>query len=230
MAGNREKIEWSDEEVRNALDAALKNGRSPSQAAAQIASLSGWPRREIYRLIAEKPTRIDDDFLMTCTALNESILRICSPRLNSLPDQLLEAWESSAWYELPAWSGVRQVLIAGMGGSAVGADLLSSYIAPICTIPVSILRDYHLPAWANGPQTLVIGSSHSGNTEETLQAFREALERGCRCLAITTGGMLEQIASDACVPAWKFQHSGQPRERSWILLRIAACSFYPPPT
>ncbi len=146
-------------------------------------------------------------------------------QINSLPDQLLEAWETSRSYELPAWSGIQQALIAGMGGSAVGADLLSSYVAPICTIPISILRDYHLPAWANGPQTLVIGSSHSGNTEETLQAFREALGRGCRCLAITTGGMLEQIARSAQVPVWKFQHSGQPRSAVGFSFGLLLAAF-----
>ena len=67
------------------------------------------------------------------------------------------------------------MLISGMGGSAIGADLLAGYIAPTCPIPVIVQRDYGLPAWAHGPETLVIASSHSGNTEETLEAFNAAL-------------------------------------------------------
>jgi glucose/mannose-6-phosphate isomerase len=72
-------------------------------------------------------------------------------------------------------------------------------------------RDYHLPAWANGSETLVITSSHSGNTEETLSAFVKALESGCRILAVTTGGKLANAAEKSGSALWLFDHSGQPR-------------------
>jgi glucose/mannose-6-phosphate isomerase len=98
-----------------------------------------------------------------------------------------------------------------MGGSAIGADLLAAYAAPTCSVPLLVRREYELPAWARGPQTLVIATSHSGNTEETLQAFAEALESGAKCLAVTTGGALAQKASSAGVPLWQFTHRGQPR-------------------
>jgi glucose/mannose-6-phosphate isomerase len=98
-----------------------------------------------------------------------------------------------------------------MGGSAIGADLLAAYVAPSCGVPVFVHRDYGLPAWAHGPETLVIASSHSGNTEETLNSFEAALKAGCRILAICTGGELEQRARAASLPVWKFEHAGQPR-------------------
>jgi glucose/mannose-6-phosphate isomerase len=131
--------------------------------------------------------------------------------IDGLPRQLQTAWELGMNSTLPPWTGIHQVLVAGMGGSAIGADLLAAYITPNCLTPFFIHRDYDLPAWAGGPETLVIASSHSGNTEETLSAFETALARNCRCLAITTGGTLAQEAQQAKIPLWKFEHRGQPR-------------------
>ena len=131
--------------------------------------------------------------------------------INGLPEQLLKAYQLGLSQELPAWDGIRNVLITGMGGSAIGADLLKAYVAGSCLVPLSVLRDYGLPAWAKGPETLVIGSSHSGDTEETLSSFEEALQRDCRCIAITTGGKLGELAAQEKAATWKFQHAGQPR-------------------
>lgn len=131
--------------------------------------------------------------------------------INGLPDQLLSAWELGQNLDLPKWTGINQVLIAGMGGSAIGADLLSAYVEPHCPIPIIVHRDYELPAWAHGENTLVIASSHSGNTEETLSVFESAVSNGCRCLAITTGGKLSALSQDAQTGLWVFEHQGQPR-------------------
>jgi glucose/mannose-6-phosphate isomerase len=131
--------------------------------------------------------------------------------INGLPDQLSRAYQLGLTQKLPAWDGIRNVLITGMGGSAIGADLLSAYVADSCPVPLYVLRDYSLPAWAQGSQTLVVGSSHSGDTEETLSSFEEALQRGCRCLAITTGGKMGELAARNKAAIWKFQHAGQPR-------------------
>jgi glucose/mannose-6-phosphate isomerase len=131
--------------------------------------------------------------------------------MNSLPEQLLTAWQEAEAFPLGDFSRVRQVIVAGMGGSAIGADLLKAYIAPLSTISVDVHRDYGLPAWAKGPETLVIVSSHSGNTEETLSAMGAALERGCSLLAISTGGKISQLAKENGTDLWIFQHKGQPR-------------------
>jgi glucose/mannose-6-phosphate isomerase len=131
--------------------------------------------------------------------------------IDNLPKQLQTAWDLGQQQPLPDGRNVTRVVISGMGGSAIGADLLAAYIAPVCKLPVIVQRDYVLPAWAQGPQTLVIASSHSGNTEETLEAFGAALKAGCRILAICTGGKLEQHAAAQGLPVWKFTHAGQPR-------------------
>ena len=67
--------------------------------------------------------------------------------------------------DLPTFPSIRQILICGMGGSAI-EDLLSAYLSEIMPVPVSSWRNYGLPAWAQGEDCLVICSSHSGNTEE----------------------------------------------------------------
>ncbi len=131
--------------------------------------------------------------------------------MNSLPEQLLIAWQEAEALPLGDFSPVRQVIVAGMGGSAIGADLLRAYIAPLSTVSIDVHRDYGLPAWAEGPETMVIVSSHSGNTEETLSAMHTALERGCSLLAISTGGKISELAKENGTDLWIFQHKGQPR-------------------
>lgn len=132
-------------------------------------------------------------------------------QIDGLPTQLAAAWELGRSQPLPEWQGIERVLVSGMGGSAIGADLLAAYIEPHCPAPVVVHRDYGLPAWARGPQTLVIASSHSGNTEETLAAFEQAQAGGCRLLAVSTGGQLAEEARQAQAALWTFEHAGQPR-------------------
>jgi glucose/mannose-6-phosphate isomerase len=131
--------------------------------------------------------------------------------IDGLPRQLLSAWELGKSLELPGWEGIRHVVVSGMGGSAIGADLLAAYCAARCHIPITVHRNYGLPAWATGQETLVIAVSHSGDTEETLASLGEARTRRCRCLAITTGGGLAKMAAGEGIPLWKFEHHGQPR-------------------
>jgi glucose/mannose-6-phosphate isomerase len=131
--------------------------------------------------------------------------------IEALPKQLQSAWELGQAQPPLDGKDISRIIISGMGGSAIGADLLAAYVAPVCELPVSVHRDYGLPAWAHGPQTLVIASSHSGNTEETLNSLGAAIQSGCRILAICTGGELEKRARSNQIPVWKFTHAGQPR-------------------
>jgi len=137
--------------------------------------------------------------------------------IDNLPAQLEKAWELGQTQPLPLADGlspsrsIRQVIISGMGGSAIAADLLAAYIAPSCLVPVFVHRNYGMPAWVHGPEILVIASSHSGNTEETLDAFDAALQKKCRLMIIATGGKLADLASEKNIPLWKFEHQGQPR-------------------
>ncbi|MFZ5858855.1 MAG: bifunctional phosphoglucose/phosphomannose isomerase [Chloroflexota bacterium] len=133
--------------------------------------------------------------------------------IDGLPDQLMRAYEMGRISEVFKTSdvSVSRVIIAGMGGSAIGADLLAAYVADICPVPVIVHRDYGLPSFARGEGTLVICSSHSGNTEETLDSFAAARRSGCRVMAVCTGGELAAVAKKENVPFLTFEHNGQPR-------------------
>jgi glucose/mannose-6-phosphate isomerase len=131
--------------------------------------------------------------------------------IDHLPDQLGNAYELGMKQPLPDWKDIRQVVIAGMGGSAIGADLLASYCGSLALIPVFVHRDYGLPLYAGGAETLVICSSHSGNTEETLDAFEAGRKANCRMIVVSTGGELAKRANDNDIPVWTFEHTGQPR-------------------
>jgi glucose/mannose-6-phosphate isomerase len=93
-------------------------------------------------------------------------------------------------------------------GSAIGADLLQ-LMRYLSVVPVFVQRN--TASGARGPETLVIASSHSGRTEETLALFNEAAHKGCRLLAVCTGGKLAEMAVEMDIPLWKFDHRGQPR-------------------
>jgi glucose/mannose-6-phosphate isomerase len=136
--------------------------------------------------------------------------------IDGLPEQLEKAWNLGQQLPLPSWKGIQRVLITGMGGSAIGGDLVSAYVEPTCKIPLVVVRDYTLPAWAAGSETLVVASSHSGSTEETIAAYQTAAQRGCTRLAVCTGGELARLATaDAAageaVQLWTFEHNFQPR-------------------
>jgi glucose/mannose-6-phosphate isomerase len=92
-----------------------------------------------------------------------------------------------------ALSRPRAVIVAGMGGSAAGGDLLAACAADRLDVPVLVHRGYGLPALA-GAADLVIALSYSGETAETLSAATTGLERGCRVVAITAGGRLAALA------------------------------------
>ncbi len=146
--------------------------------------------------------------------------------IDRLPDQLESAWDLGRELPSPGGGALQQVLVAGMGGSAIGADLLAAFLEPTCPVPIHVLRDYSLPAWANGSHTLVIAASHSGNTEETLSAFEEAQKRGCSLMVITTGGKLADLANEAGAPVWRFQHNGQPRAAIGFSFGLLLAAFH----
>ncbi|MDK2981962.1 MAG: glucose/mannose-6-phosphate isomerase [Chloroflexota bacterium] len=131
--------------------------------------------------------------------------------IRGLPQQLWTAWETAGKLPLPEQREFSKVLVAGMGGSAIGADILAGYAAEDCSVPLVVLRGYQLPAWAKGADVLVVCSSHSGNTEETLAVFEEALERGCTTMTVSTGGKLSEAAKAKGAVCWNFDHVGQPR-------------------
>lgn len=132
-------------------------------------------------------------------------------QLKGLPHQCREAWEKALKFRLPPeYRKVDKVVILGMGGSAIGGDLLRSLAHRLKTPLIFVVRDYGLPPFVD-ESTLVIASSYSGNTEETLSAFSQALETKSHKLALTTGGRLGEVARKAGVPLFTIEHVSPPR-------------------
>lgn len=88
---------------------------------------------------------------------------------------------------------IRNVIITGLGGSGIGGTILSEIIANECIVPVIVNKDYFLPAFVNR-HSLVIVSSYSGNTEETIQAMEAALKAEAKIVCITSGGKIAEMA------------------------------------
>ena len=129
----------------------------------------------------------------------------------SLPRQCREAWAAVQDMALPPdYALAENAVIAGMGGSAIGGALLQGIISSECPVPLTVCRDYDLPAFAD-ERTLVIASSYSGNTEETLSAVRQARERVARVIALTAGGELLRLAKEWGAPVYAIPFKGQPR-------------------
>lgn len=84
-------------------------------------------------------------------------------------------------------------MFTGLGGSAIGADLVRSYLYFESKIPILVSRDYEIPAFVDS-STLVFAASYSGNTEETLCAYKEASKRGATIIAVSSGGKLKELA------------------------------------
>jgi glucose/mannose-6-phosphate isomerase len=101
------------------------------------------------------------------------------------------------------------LVVCGMGGSAIGADLVVACL-PGLDVPAAVVRGYELPAWV-GPETLVIAASYSGQTEETLACTAAALQRGCRPVCVASGGSLAAVAEQNGLPLVRVPGGGQPR-------------------
>jgi glucose/mannose-6-phosphate isomerase len=126
-----------------------------------------------------------------------------------IPDQLRDAlWRiESARLEPAEAAGV---MVCGMGGSAIGADLAAAALGDRLTRPLVTVRGYGLPSWAT-PEWTVLCSSYSGNTEETLACFDAAEALGTRRIVVSTGGALVDAAREAGLPVVGLPGIFQPR-------------------
>ncbi len=88
---------------------------------------------------------------------------------------------------------IEHIVVSGLGGSAIGGDLLRAYCADKCDVPVIVNRHYYFPEFV-GKNTLVIISSYSGNTEETTASYKNAIKRKAKIFCITSGGEVEKLA------------------------------------
>jgi glucose/mannose-6-phosphate isomerase len=111
--------------------------------------------------------------------------------ITAFPQNMIDALEiaEAQQFKQPA-NAIQNIVICGMGGSGIGGKIVAQWIEHEAKIPVTILQDYDLPAFVS-TKSLVIGSSYSGNTEETMTSVKEAKNRGAHIIGITSGGEME---------------------------------------
>lgn len=132
-------------------------------------------------------------------------------RIAESVDQIVPAWRVADAAELPPnYRDCQSIVVLGMGGSAIGGDLVRGLLQDQLHVPLQVSRDYDIPAHV-GPETLVIVSSYSGCTEETISAATQAGARGARLLALTTGGTLADLAQRSGWQLLRFAYTAQPR-------------------
>jgi len=113
--------------------------------------------------------------------------------ISSFPNQLKEGLAIAKNAILRKHENIQHVLISGLGGSGIGGTLVSEIVAQECAVPILVNKDYDIPSYVN-KHTLVIISSYSGNTEETISVLKKALEANAQIVCISSGGIISDIA------------------------------------
>ncbi|MBE0479770.1 MAG: bifunctional phosphoglucose/phosphomannose isomerase [Dehalococcoidia bacterium] len=162
---------------------------------------------------------IDLDALDICRKIDKGGMRL---HLLDFPGYCSEAWEDALRFEFELASGcgeIDTVLVLGMGGSAIAGDLLAGLRLSDSRTRMLVHRDYDLPGSVDAG-TLVIASSYSGMTEETISAFKQSLATPAKKLVLTSGGILKSLAEEHGIPVFPVNHPGPPRA-------ALAHSFFP---
>lgn len=130
----------------------------------------------------------------------------CYDSIFLLPQQCESAWSDINEIDLPTlYSKSSAILFCGMGGSAYGGHIIKSLYKYDLNVPVDLVSDYHLPNFVNR-DTLIVVSSYSGNTEETISCVQEALEKAfdTNIIGVTSGGTLAETLAGYLKPVYRF--------------------------
>ncbi|HHS14522.1 MAG TPA: bifunctional phosphoglucose/phosphomannose isomerase [bacterium] len=148
-------------------------------------------------------------------------------KIAELPDQIREGWQIAAGADRPIdFDRIHSIVFAGMGGSAIAGDIIREFLGHALRMPFYVNREYGLPGFA-GSGTLLIASSYSGNTEETLSAVGEGLQRGCDWIAVTSGGQLGETARQKERPLFVLPPGYPPRAALGYSLGVLLNLFSP---
>jgi glucose/mannose-6-phosphate isomerase len=128
----------------------------------------------------------------------------------ALPDHLRDALWRVESAIMQGWDTSAGLVVAGMGGSAIGGALARAALGDHASRPIFVTRAYGLPPWTT-PDTMVLCASYSGNTEETLACYESAGALGARRTVVTTGGRLAEMARADGVPVIPLPGGFQPR-------------------
>ena len=143
--------------------------------------------------------------------------------ITALPESAEDALETAEKVNIK-YRRFKSLVVAGMGGSAVGGLLLRDWLGHTSPVPIVVSRDYSLPGFI-GRDTLLFAVSYSGGTEETLSAYEEGKNRGAKIVAFTSGGELEKRARAARQTLYTLPAGFQPRAaiaHQFFTLAVAA--------
>ena len=135
----------------------------------------------------------------------------------SFPEQIIKSKEIINQSNLPNLYKIDNIIICGMGGSAISGDIVQSLFRERSEIPIIVSRQYDLPKFAH-KNTLVIAQSYSGNTEETLSTFKHAYQKRCKIIGISSGGKLKDYCEKRQTPYIKIPENIQPRAATGYIL------------
>jgi glucose/mannose-6-phosphate isomerase len=124
--------------------------------------------------------------------------------------QIESAWNNSFDVKKFKNKRFRKIIVSGLGGSAISGDLMQNFLRDELSVPLFVNRNYNLPKFAD-KDTLLIISSYSGETEETISVFEEGIKRKCPIVCVSSGGKVEGIASKKKIPLVKLKSGLQPR-------------------
>lgn len=137
--------------------------------------------------------------------------------LAKFPEQIKETVDIVNFTELPSLFKIDNIVVNGMGGSAISGDIIQHFFRDDLEIPIFVNREYDLPKWAN-KDTLVLSQSYSGNTEETLSTFKHASQKRCKIIGISSGGKLQEYCEKRNIPHIKIPSGLPPRAATAYLL------------
>ena len=133
------------------------------------------------------------------------------------PEQIKEAKEIVDSATLGSFFKVDNIVISGMGASAISGDIVQSLLRDKIDIPIYVTRQYDLPKWVH-KDTLLLSQSYSGNTEETLHTFKHGHQKRCKIIGISSGGKLQEFCEKREIPHIKIPTGFPPRAATGYIL------------
>jgi len=138
-------------------------------------------------------------------------------KVAGFPEQIKNSNDIVNSAMLGSFFKVDNIIISGMGASAISGDIVQNLFRDRIDIPVFVSRQYDIPKWA-GKNTLLISQSYSGNTEETLTTFKNAHQKRCQIIGISSGGKLQEFCEKREIPHIKIPSGIPPRAATGYVL------------
>jgi glucose/mannose-6-phosphate isomerase len=191
-------------------DSSQSNSKQNDSAQKSDNSQTDFPG---FKLTGTEPN-VDPDIINSREQIAQIDQQNVLGSIEALADQVRQAWHDTQNIDFDFKSEIRNIVVAGMGGSGLGADVVKHLFKDQLKTPIEVVNDYFLPNYID-QHTLVILSSYSGNTEEVLACSQQAKAAQTQTAVITAGGKLKELAQSQSYPIYlinpEYNPSEQPR-------------------